>query len=219
MTTDGGGWTVFHKRFDGFVGFYRDWDEYKNGFGDVTGDFWLGNEKMINWLRSRVSCEWKSTPHRLEIDMQNIVILRWQMRQPTIPCLLDSILVTLKIDFLIITVWLSPPRTGTITRTVGTVLRFTKEHGGLMPVLIPAWTVTSEIATMNGTGVHSLVARWNSNQNPLDRLSNLHLESEVIRMMEEIIRKTSDYSNNKLWVIIARYWKHLYKHEIHNVAA
>jgi len=46
MKTDGGGWTVFHKRFDGFVGFYRGWDEYKNGFGDVRGEFWLGNEKI-----------------------------------------------------------------------------------------------------------------------------------------------------------------------------
>ena len=46
MKTDGGGWTVFHKRFNGFVGFYRGWDEYKNGFGDVTGEFWLGNENI-----------------------------------------------------------------------------------------------------------------------------------------------------------------------------
>ncbi|KAL9972066.1 hypothetical protein ACROYT_G018305 [Oculina patagonica] len=46
MKTDGGGWTVFHKRFDGFVGFYRGWDEYKNGFGDVRGEYWLGNEKI-----------------------------------------------------------------------------------------------------------------------------------------------------------------------------
>ena len=46
MKTDGGGWTVFHKRFNGFVGFYRGWDEYKNGFGDVSGEFWLGNEKI-----------------------------------------------------------------------------------------------------------------------------------------------------------------------------
>ena len=46
MNTDGGGWTVFHKRFNGFVGFYRGWDEYKNGFGDVRGEFWLGNEKI-----------------------------------------------------------------------------------------------------------------------------------------------------------------------------
>ena len=46
MKTDGGGWTVFHKRFHGFVGFYRGWEEYKNGFGDVTGEFWLGNENI-----------------------------------------------------------------------------------------------------------------------------------------------------------------------------
>jgi len=46
MNTDGGGWTVFHKRFNGFVGFFRDWDEYKNGFGDVRGEYWLGNEKI-----------------------------------------------------------------------------------------------------------------------------------------------------------------------------
>ncbi|XP_068701104.1 microfibril-associated glycoprotein 4-like [Montipora foliosa] len=46
MKTDGGGWTVFHKRFNGFVGFYRGWEEYKHGFGDVRGEFWLGNEKI-----------------------------------------------------------------------------------------------------------------------------------------------------------------------------
>ena len=46
MKTDGGGWTVFHKRFNGFVGFYRGWDEYKNGFGNLRGEFWLGNEKI-----------------------------------------------------------------------------------------------------------------------------------------------------------------------------
>ena len=46
MKTDGGGWTVFHRRFNGFVGFYRGWDEYKNGFGDVRGEYWLGNEKI-----------------------------------------------------------------------------------------------------------------------------------------------------------------------------
>ena len=26
--------------------FFRGWDEYKNGFGDVRGEFWLGNEKI-----------------------------------------------------------------------------------------------------------------------------------------------------------------------------
>jgi len=46
MKTDGGGWTVFHERFNGFVGFYRDLDEYKKGLGDVRGEYWLGNEKI-----------------------------------------------------------------------------------------------------------------------------------------------------------------------------
>lgn len=35
----------FHKRFNGFVGFYRRWEEYNNGFGDLSGEFWLGKEK------------------------------------------------------------------------------------------------------------------------------------------------------------------------------
>ena len=44
MTTDGGGWIVMQKRFDGSVDFNRDWATYKEGFGDVYGEHWLGNE-------------------------------------------------------------------------------------------------------------------------------------------------------------------------------
>ncbi|KAG9471821.1 hypothetical protein GDO78_022597 [Eleutherodactylus coqui] len=43
METDGGGWVVFQRRLDGRTDFYRDWEDYRNGFGNLTSEFWLGN--------------------------------------------------------------------------------------------------------------------------------------------------------------------------------
>ncbi|XP_023205492.1 angiopoietin-related protein 5-like isoform X1 [Xiphophorus maculatus] len=43
----GGGWTVFQRRSGGSVSFDRKWAAYKNGFGNLTQDHWLGLRKVF----------------------------------------------------------------------------------------------------------------------------------------------------------------------------
>ncbi|KAJ8315159.1 hypothetical protein KUTeg_007309 [Tegillarca granosa] len=57
------GWTVFQRRFDGSTDFYRDWNSYETGFGNVTGEFWLGLDKIYELT--------SSATYSLRIEMED----------------------------------------------------------------------------------------------------------------------------------------------------
>ena len=40
------------KRFNGSTDFYRGWDEYEQGFGNLNGDFWLGLHNLHRLIQS-----------------------------------------------------------------------------------------------------------------------------------------------------------------------
>jgi ficolin len=56
-TTPGRGWTIFQRRIDGSENFNRTWAEYKSGFGNLSGEFWFGLDKI----------------HRLSANGQNLL--------------------------------------------------------------------------------------------------------------------------------------------------
>ncbi|XP_031168075.1 microfibril-associated glycoprotein 4-like isoform X7 [Sander lucioperca] len=53
MGSEGGRWTVFQRRMDGTVNFYRGWDQYKTGFGIAAGEYWLGLESLYHLTERR----------------------------------------------------------------------------------------------------------------------------------------------------------------------
>ena len=76
MLTDGGGWTVFLKRLDGSGDFYQNMAAYKQGFGDVSGEYWLGLDVLhaltsskTNQVRADISDWAGSSVHSLYASM------------------------------------------------------------------------------------------------------------------------------------------------------
>ena len=63
VRTDGGGWTVFQRRQDGSVDFYCGWNDYKSGFGQLTAEFWLGNDKIHRLTAAR--------PNSLRVELED----------------------------------------------------------------------------------------------------------------------------------------------------
>ncbi|XP_065079782.1 microfibril-associated glycoprotein 4-like [Ochlerotatus camptorhynchus] len=54
QTLHGGGWIVIQNRFNGSVDFFRNWTDYRNGFGSLDGEFWLGLEKIHQLTSTRM---------------------------------------------------------------------------------------------------------------------------------------------------------------------
>ena len=46
MSTRKGGWTYVINRFDGSVNFDRKWTDYKQSFGNLSGEHWLGLDHL-----------------------------------------------------------------------------------------------------------------------------------------------------------------------------
>uniref|UniRef100_A0A665UF94 Angiopoietin-like 6 n=1 Tax=Echeneis naucrates TaxID=173247 RepID=A0A665UF94_ECHNA len=63
-----GGWTVIQRRLDGSVNFFRTWEQYKQGFGNLDGEYWLGLEHLY-WLT-------KQAQYKLRVALED-----WQGRQ------------------------------------------------------------------------------------------------------------------------------------------
>ncbi|XP_052717399.1 angiopoietin-4-like isoform X1 [Crassostrea angulata] len=66
MTTDNGGWTVIQRRINGSVNFYRNWKEYKNGFGYADHEYWIVSNTGNDMLHRLTSLK----PQELRVDMQ-----------------------------------------------------------------------------------------------------------------------------------------------------
>ena len=71
---DGTDWTVIQRRLDGRESFARGWEDYATGFGDVGGDYWLGND-YIHRLTSR-------RPVRLRVEMWDVHGRYWIAEYP-----------------------------------------------------------------------------------------------------------------------------------------
>jgi len=66
QTIDGGGWTVIQRRVDNTVNFYRNWTEYKEGFGFYHKNFYLGNKNI--YVATLQSIFPKGSELRIELE-------------------------------------------------------------------------------------------------------------------------------------------------------
>ena len=62
-------WTVVQQRHDGSVDFNRSWEEYSQGFGSASTEFWVGNERLHHLTQENCT--------RLRVEMLDIYDHSW----------------------------------------------------------------------------------------------------------------------------------------------
>ena len=85
--------SIIQRRQDGTLSFNRGWLEYKFGFGNLYGEFWLGNEMfhymstqknyllridMWDWEGHRAYVEYKHFKVKPEKDKYTLVVKNYQ---------------------------------------------------------------------------------------------------------------------------------------------
>ncbi|XP_071837412.1 uncharacterized protein [Apostichopus japonicus] len=61
---DSGGWTVLQRRRSDSVNFNRNWKDFRNGFGFLGSEFWIGNEKIAFLTNQK--------RYQLRMDFENV---------------------------------------------------------------------------------------------------------------------------------------------------
>ncbi|XP_071836750.1 fibrinogen-like protein A [Apostichopus japonicus] len=61
---DTGGWTLLQRRRSDSVNFNRSWKDFRNGFGFLGSEFWIGNEKLAFLTNQK--------RYQLRMDFENV---------------------------------------------------------------------------------------------------------------------------------------------------
>ncbi|KAM4641359.1 angiopoietin-related protein 1 isoform 1-T2 [Discoglossus pictus] len=90
---DPGGWAVIQRRIDGSSNFFRNWETYKKGFGNIDAEYWLGlenihqltnqdNYKLLieleDWSNKKVYAEYSSFRLEPESDFYRLRLGTYQ---------------------------------------------------------------------------------------------------------------------------------------------